>query len=71
MILTLFSEVFGLPSDVVAATLGDVGIQEVVGLTTGLSPTPTVYACSSPSLSMSHSSLSFLTILVIGIDSRL
>jgi len=29
--------VFGLPPDVVAATLGDVGIKEVVGLATGVS----------------------------------
>ena len=34
-----FSLVFGLPPDVVAATLGDVGVQEVVSLATGVSPT--------------------------------
>jgi hypothetical protein len=30
--------VFGLPPDVVAATLGDIGVEEVVSLTTGVSP---------------------------------
>lgn len=38
--LRLFLTVFGLPPDVVAATLGDVGVQEVVGLSTGVSPIP-------------------------------
>ena len=33
-----FLLVFGLPPDVVAATLGDVGIEEVVSLSTGVSP---------------------------------
>ena len=32
-----FRSVFGLSPDVVAATLGDVGVQEVVGLSTGVS----------------------------------
>ena len=30
--------VFGLPPDVVAATLGDIGIEDVVSLATGVSP---------------------------------
>ena len=29
--------VFGLPSDVVAATLGDIGVEEVVDITNGVS----------------------------------
>ena len=33
-----FPLVFGLPPDVVAATLGDVGIQEVVDIASGVSP---------------------------------
>ena len=33
-----FFKVFGLPTDVVGATLGDVGVQEVVELATGVSP---------------------------------
>ena len=33
-----FYQVFGLSPDIVAATLGDVGVQEVVGLATGVSP---------------------------------
>jgi hypothetical protein len=49
MMLIRFScQVFGLPSDVVGATLGDVGVQEVVGLTTGVSLTSS--ACSYPNL---------------------
>ena len=31
--------VFGLPPDVVAATLGDVGLKEVVDIASGVSPT--------------------------------
>ena len=30
--------VFGLPPDVVAATLGDIGVEEVISLATGVSP---------------------------------
>ena len=30
--------VFGLPPDVVAATLGDVGVKEVVDIASGVSP---------------------------------
>jgi len=37
--LSPFPLVFGLPSDVVAATLGDFGIQEVVDIASGVSPT--------------------------------
>ena len=39
-----FQLVFGLPPDVVAATLGDVGIEEVVSLATGVSPTHSILA---------------------------
>jgi len=42
-----FPLVFGLPPDVVAATLGDVGVKEVVELATGVSPTCSIL----PSLS--------------------
>lgn len=40
-----FLLVFGLPPDVVAATLGDVGIEEVVSLATGVSPIRSMSAC--------------------------
>jgi hypothetical protein len=36
--------VFGLPPDVVAATLGDVGIEEVVDLAKGVSPLAAILA---------------------------
>ena len=37
------TSVFGLPSDVVAATLGDVGVEEVVDITTGVSATRGIF----------------------------
>ena len=36
--MSRFGSVFGLPPDVVAATLGDVGVKEVVDIATGVSP---------------------------------
>jgi len=42
--MDLLLSVFGLPPDVVAATLGDVGIEEVVDLASNVSPTRSILA---------------------------
>jgi hypothetical protein len=41
MVADVVWAVFGLPPDVVGATLGDIGIKEVVDIATGVSTTTT------------------------------
>lgn len=61
MMLTRFSKVFGLPTDVVWAILGDIGVQEVAELATGVSPTPASYSSSWLPVITSYFSLRSLT----------
>jgi len=49
--------VFGLPPDVVAATLGDVGVKDVVGLATGVSRSTLAFSFQMITLDSSFRSL--------------
>ena len=57
--------VFGLPPDVVAATLGDVGVEEVVSLATGVSPTRSILASSLHVITLRFSFRSRITWLLV------